>query len=68
MRINYKTTRSQTAQKLDFFKRPTHGGEYLMSIVRKNRITEEYKKKLEVLPICTLNGKLDVNKEYSKKG
>ena len=66
MCINHKTTRAQTAQKLDFFKRPTRRGEYLMSIIRKNRTTDDYKKKLDILPLSTKNGKLDALKKFQK--
>lgn len=66
MHINHKTTRAQTAQKLDFFKRTTHRGDNLMSIIRKNRTTEDYKKKLDILPISTRNGKLDALKKFQR--
>ena len=37
-----------------------------MSIIRKNRTTEDYKKKLDVLPLSTKNGKLDALKKFQK--
>jgi len=37
-----------------------------MSITRKERTTEEYKKKLEILPHSTKNGKIDAANKFQK--
>jgi hypothetical protein len=60
------TQRDLKQLKTSVFKKKLSRGDRSMSIIRKVKSTEEYKKRLASLPQCTRNNKIDVVNKFQK--